>query len=58
MVDQVNGKISAIHNDNIKLTEFTGCFSPFDLEELEMKVCRITDHQDNGDFFCSTTAIS
>ena len=36
-----------IHDDNIELTEFTGRFSPFDLDELEMKVCRLADCQED-----------
>ena len=43
-MDQVNGNINAIHNDTIKSTEFEGHFCPFDLEELELKVCKIMDH--------------
>ena len=44
VIDQVNGQINAIHNNNIELTEFTGCFSPFNLDELELKLCRLADH--------------
>ena len=40
IVDQVNGHINAIHDDSIEATEFTGCFSPFNLNELELKVCK------------------
>ena len=47
MIDQVNGHINAIHDDRIELTEFTGHFSPFDLDELEIKVCRLVDHQED-----------
>ena len=39
VIDQVNGHINAIHDNRIELTEFTGCFSPFNLDELEIKVC-------------------
>ena len=42
VVDQVNGNINAIH-DSLESTEFTGHFSPFNLDELELKVCRIAD---------------
>ena len=38
MVDKVNGKINAIHDDSLELTEFTGCFGTFNLENLEMRV--------------------
>ena len=41
VVDRVNSKINAIHDDSLELTEFKGCFSPFDLDNLELKVCRL-----------------
>ena len=41
VVDKVNSQINAIHDDSLELTEFKGCFSPFDLENLESKVCRL-----------------
>ena len=51
MIDQVNGHINAIHEDRIELTEFTGHFRPFNLDELEMKVGRLADCQeDENDF--------
>ena len=40
VIDNMNGQINAIHDDSIELTEFTGCFSPFNLDELERKVCK------------------
>ena len=43
VMDQVNGNINAIHDDSLESTEFVGNFCPFDLEELELKVCKITD---------------
>ena len=49
MIDQVNGNLNAIHDDRIELTEFTGCFSPFNLDELETKVCILANHQEDGD---------
>ena len=49
LVDQINGHINAIHDDTIEPTNFKGCFSPFDLDELELKVCRIADCCDDGD---------
>ena len=58
VIDQVEGQINAIHDDNIELPEFTGHFSPFNLDELEMKVCRLTDHQEDEDAFFSTTTAS
>ena len=44
IVDQVNGYINVIHNDSIELTEFTGHFSPFNIDELQLKVCKLADH--------------
>ena len=41
IIDKVNGQINAIHDVILELTEFKGHFSPFDLDELEMKVCRL-----------------
>ena len=41
IVDKVNGQINAIHDDSLELTEFKGCFSPFDLDNLESKVSRL-----------------
>ena len=43
VINKVNGQINAIHDDSLELTEFKGHFSPFDLDELEMKVCRLAD---------------
>ena len=47
VIDQVNGHINGIHDDRIELTEFTDHFSTFDLNELEMKVCRLADCQED-----------
>ena len=41
VINKVNGQINAIHDDSLELTEFKGCFSPFDLDNLESKVCRL-----------------
>ena len=41
VMDKVNGDINAIHNESLELTEFKGCVSPFDLDNLEAKVCRL-----------------
>ena len=49
VVNQVYGHINAIHDDSIESMEFTGCFSPFDLNELELKVCKLEDHQNGQD---------
>ena len=43
VIDKVNSQINAIHDDSLELTEFKGCFSPFNLDELEMKVYRLAD---------------
>ena len=48
VIDTINGNINAIHNNRIKPTDFFGCFSPFNLRELEFDVCRIADHH-NGE---------
>ena len=49
VVDKVNSQINAIHDDSLELIEFKGCFSPFDLDELEMKVCRLADQNKDED---------
>ena len=49
VVDQVNGNINAIHDDSLESTEFMGHFCPFNLEELELKLCKIMDHHENVD---------
>ena len=41
VVDKVNGKINAIHDDSLELTEIKGHFSQFNLDELEMRVHRL-----------------
>ena len=37
VINQVNGQINAIHDDSIELTDFTGRFSSFNLDELEIE---------------------
>ena len=49
VIDQVNGQINAINDDRIELTDFSGHFSPFNLDELEIKVCRLADCQEDED---------
>ena len=44
LVDQINGNINAIYNNNIEPTDFVGHFSPFDLEQLEFDIWRLADH--------------
>ena len=41
VIDKVNGQINAIHDGSLEVTEFKGRFSPFDLDNLESKVCRL-----------------
>ena len=41
VINKVNGQINAIHDDSLELTKFKGHFSPFDLDDLESKVCRL-----------------
>ena len=42
VINKVNGDINAIHDESLELTEFKGCFSPFDLEDLEARICRLS----------------
>ena len=41
IIDKVSSDINAIHDESLELTEFKGRFSPFDLDNLEAKVCRL-----------------
>ena len=41
VINKVNGDINAIHDESLELMEFKGRFSPFDLDNLEAKVCRL-----------------
>ena len=41
IINKVNSDINAIHNESLKLTEFKGHFIPFDLDNLEVRVCRL-----------------
>ena len=43
IINKVNGQINTIQDNSLELTEFKGHFSHFDLDELEMKVCRLAD---------------
>ena len=49
VIDKVNGDINAIHDKSLELTEFKGRFSPFDLENLEVKICRLAEGKDKED---------
>ena len=43
VIDKVNGDINVIHDESLELTEFKGCFSPFDLDDLEARICRLAN---------------
>ena len=43
VIDKINGDINAIHDQSLELTEFKGHFSPFDLDDLEARVCRLAN---------------
>ena len=49
VIDKVNSDINTIHDESLKLTEFKGHFSPFDLENLEVKLCRLAHGKDKED---------
>ena len=49
VMDQVNGNINVIHDDSLESTEFMSHFCPFNLEELELKLCKIMDYCENID---------
>ena len=49
VINKVNGDINAIHNESLKLMEFKGHFSPFDLDNLEAKVYRLAHGKDEED---------
>ena len=42
VIDKVSGDINAIHDESLELTEFKGHFRPFDLDDLEAKICRLS----------------
>ena len=42
VIDKVNGDINAIHDESLELTEFKGRFRPFDLDDLEIKINRLS----------------
>ena len=43
VIEKVNGDINAIHDESLELTEFKGHLSPFDLEDLEARICRLAN---------------
>ena len=50
VIDKVNGDINAIHDESLELTEFKGRFRPFDLDDLEIKIGRVSRRAgDEGD---------
>ena len=42
VIDTVNGDINAIHDESLELTEFKGRFRPFDLDDLEARICKLS----------------
>ena len=42
VIDKVNGDINAIHDESLELTEFKGHFRPFDLDDLEARICKLS----------------
>ena len=58
VINKVNGDINAIHDVSLELTEFKGRFSPFNLDNLEAKVCRLAlGDKDEEDIFESQDAL-
>ena len=53
VIDKVNGDINAIHDESLELTEFKGRFRPFDLDDLEARICRLSkrtgDEEDDAE---------
>ena len=49
VINKVNGDINAIHDESLELMEFKGRFSPFDLENLEAKICKLAHGRDKED---------
>ena len=53
VIDKVSGDINAIHDESLELTEFKGHFRPFDLDDLEARICKLSkragDEEDADD---------
>ena len=49
VINKVNSDINAIHDESLELTEFKGRFSPFDLENLEVKICKLAYGKEEED---------
>ena len=53
VIDKVNSDINAIHDESLELTEFKGRFRPFDLDDLEARICRLSkraaDEEDDAE---------
>ena len=47
VIDKVNGDINAIHDESLELTEFKGRFRPFDLDDLEARICKLAKRAGN-----------
>ena len=42
VIDKVSSDINAIHDESLELTEFKGRFRPFDLDDLEARICKLS----------------
>ena len=52
VINKVNSDINAIHDVSLELTELKGHFSPFNLDNLKAKVCRLAlGDKDEEDVF-------
>ena len=53
VIDKVSGDINAIHDESLELTEFKGHFRPFDLDDLEARIFRLSkrarDEEDDAE---------
>ena len=53
VIDKVNSDINAIHDESLELMEFKGRFRPFDLDDLEARICRLSkrarDEEDDAE---------
>ena len=53
VINKVSGDINVIHDESLELTEFKGRFRPFDLDDLEARICRLSkragDEWDDAD---------
>ena len=54
VIDKENGDINAIHDESLELTEFKGRFRPFDLDDLETKIGRLSKRARDEEDDCGT----